>query len=122
MIDHIGISVSDIQKSTQFYEAALEPLGYAKAMDYGEAVELRQGLLARFLDREQRHAWHGRTSRFSSQDRADRRQLSTRRRSPPAARTTARPVLRAQYHDNYFGAFILDPDGNNLEAVCHDPE
>ena len=40
---------------------------------------------------------------------------------PPAAATTARRVLREHYHPDYYGAFVLDPDGHNIEAVCHDP-
>lgn len=40
---------------------------------------------------------------------------------PLAAATTALPGLRPQYHQHYYGAFVLDPDGNNLEAVCHRP-
>ena len=46
---------------------------------------------------------------------------STTRRSPPAGSTTAPPGLREQYHPTYYGAFVHDLDGNNVEAVCHTP-
>jgi hypothetical protein len=46
---------------------------------------------------------------------------STRPPWPPAAPTTAAPGAREIYHPNYYGAFVLDPDGNNVEAVCHTP-
>jgi ribonuclease HI len=46
---------------------------------------------------------------------------STARRSPPAGRDNGAPGLRPEYHPNYYGAFVLDPDGNNVEAVCHQP-
>ena len=56
---------------------------------------------------------------FAARVRARRSTLSIRRRWPPAAATTARPALRPQYHPNYYGAFVFDPDGNNIEAVRH---
>ena len=46
---------------------------------------------------------------------------STRRRSRPAAKDNGAPGIRAHYHPNYYGAFVLDPDGHNIEAVCHAP-
>ena len=46
---------------------------------------------------------------------------STRPRSPPGAKDNGAPGIRAHYHPNYYGAFVLDPDGHNIEAVCHAP-
>jgi catechol 2,3-dioxygenase-like lactoylglutathione lyase family enzyme len=119
MIDHIGISVSDIETSTQFYEAALEPLGYAKAMDYGEAVGFAKDGIPDFW--LQTSGTPGTTHvAIRSQDRATV-QAFHEAALAAGGKDNGAPGPR-QYHENYYGAYILDPDGNNLEAVCHDPE
>ncbi len=95
MIDHIGMSVTDVAKSKAFYRSALAPLGYAVIMEFANAF------------------------------RADnRKQVDAFYKAAVAAggRDNGSPGLRPQYHANYYGAFVLDPDGNNIEAVCHTSE
>lgn len=120
MIDHIGVSVSDVAKSKDFYRAALAPLGYAVIMEFGDAVGLGVPPKPDF--------WIGRAKpgmplihvAFRAENRA---QVDAFYRAAIAAggRDNGPPGLRPHYHANYYGAFVLDPDGHNIEAVCHAP-
>lgn len=116
MIDHIGIPVSDVARSKQFFVAALAPLGYKVIMDVGEAV----GMGAEAGP----HFWFGKAKPGSPSHIAfsasDRSLVDAFYRAAIAAggRDNGKPGIRAQYHPNYYGAFVFDPDGNNIEAVC----
>ena len=117
MIDHVKLHVADAERSKAFYEAALAPLGYRVIMEPVPGVVVGMG--TRFPD-----FWLARSDAPTVAHvalRAETATPSTRftpRRSPPAADNGA-PGLRPQYHPGYYGAFVLDPDGNNLEAVHH---
>ena len=121
MIDHITLHVTDIAKSRAFYTQALAPLGYALVMDFGHACGLGvKGkpdfwLAGGVATEPQFHvAFHA----------ANRAAVDTFYAAAIAAGATdnGAPGLRPQYHPNYYGAFVLDPDGQNIEAVCHVPE
>ena len=119
MIDHVGINVSDIDTSKRFYEVALAPLGYELAMDYGEAVGFAsQGKPDFWLQTSGTSGTNHLA--FSSPDRGT---VHAFHEAGLAAggKDNGAPGLR-QYHENYYGAYVLDPDGNNVEAVCHTPE
>ncbi|MEP7121992.1 MAG: VOC family protein [Byssovorax sp.] len=117
MIDHMGINVSDMATSKRFYEAALKPLGYSVLMDFGDpAVGLGEDgkpdfWLGKGVPRPSHVA-------FRSRDRAT---VDAFYAAAIAAggRDNGAPGVRAQYHPGYYGAFVLDPDGYNIEAVCH---
>jgi len=119
MIDHIAIKVADSKKSKAFYEQALAPLGYKVLMDFGEYVGLGSQAPDFWL--------YGGSSgtqvhvAFSSPDRAT---VDAFYEAAIAAGGTDNgpPGIREQYHPNYYGAFVLDPDGYNIEAVCHNAE
>lgn len=117
MIDHLSIHVSDMAASKRFYEAALKPLGYTLMMDYGDqAVGLGEGGKPDFwLSKGAAHPSH---IAFRSVDRAT---VDAFHAAAIAAggRDNGTPGVRAQYHPGYYGAFVLDPDGYNVEAVCH---
>jgi catechol 2,3-dioxygenase-like lactoylglutathione lyase family enzyme len=117
MIDHMSINVSNPAASKRFYEAALKPLGYSTLKDYGEqAVGLGEGGKPDFwLAKGEPRPTH---IAFSSPDRAA---VDAFYAAAIAAggRDNGAPGVRVQYHAGYYGAFVLDPDGYNVEAVCH---
>lgn len=116
MIDPMGISVSDMENSKRFYEAALKPLGYTLLMDYGVAAGLGEGGKPDF--------WLGKGAPAPSHvafRNPDRATVDAFYAAAIAAggRDNGPPGPRTQYHAGYYGAFVLDPDGYNVEAVCH---
>ena len=119
MLDHIGLGVTDVAKSKAFYEQALSPLGYKVLMDFGEAVGFG-------VDRPD--FWLGPQAEptpshvaFTSPDR-ETVDAFHRAALEAGGKDNGAPGVRAQYHPTYYGAFVLDPDGNNVEAVCHAAE
>jgi catechol 2,3-dioxygenase-like lactoylglutathione lyase family enzyme len=126
MIDHVGFPVSDYARSKAFYSQALAPLGYALIMEVGEtesgspAVGFGRGGKPDF--------WIGGEGGLTGVLHIaivadDRRTVDAFYRAALAAggRDNGAPGLRPHYHPNYYGAFVLDPDGHNIEAVCHAP-
>jgi catechol 2,3-dioxygenase-like lactoylglutathione lyase family enzyme len=124
MIDHMGITVSDYEASKAFYRAALAPLGYELVMEVAEA-----GPFAGFGEAGKPDFWIGPGERtapkvhvaFRARDRATVRAFYEAALAAGAA-DNGPPGLREIYHPTYYGAFVLDPDGHNIEAVCHEPE
>jgi len=95
MIDHLSIRVRDIQKSKTFLAKALAPLGYEVLMEFGEFLGLG----------------------------ADKKpDLWSKAAIQAGGKDNGKPGIRKDYHPSYYGAFVIDPDGHNLEAVCHKPE
>ena len=119
MIDHIKLWVSDLARSRAFYEQALEPLGYRVMM---ENVPSGTGLgdkYPRFWIAE------GEATVCHVAFRADGTETVDafyRAALDAGGSDNGPPGLRPQYHDRYYGAFVLEPDGNNVEAVCSVPE
>jgi catechol 2,3-dioxygenase-like lactoylglutathione lyase family enzyme len=118
MLDHVGIPVSDFERSKRFYEEALSPLGYELIMEPhpGAAGLGRSGKPDFWIGQgEPGHPVH---VAFAADDRAS---VEAFHEAAVAAggRDNGRPGLRPEYHPSYYGAFVLDPDGNNVEAVCH---
>jgi catechol 2,3-dioxygenase-like lactoylglutathione lyase family enzyme len=120
MIDHTGVAVTDIARSKAFYRAALAPLGYGLLMEFDEAAGFGVPpkpdfwIGAGVFERAKIHiAFHAET----------RAHVDAFYRAAIAAggRDNGAPGVRAHYHPNYYGAFVLDPDGYNIEAVCHAP-
>lgn len=128
MIDHTGLEVSNPEKSRKFYEAALAPLGYQLLMEipkeYTEGIvvlgygmppkadfwvtegkpnEPRVHIAFRAKNRKQVDEFYHAALAFGGKD-------------------NGAPGPRPEYHKDYYGAFVLDPDGHNIEAVCHDSE
>ena len=129
MIDHMGITVSNIGKSKEFYSKALEPLGYVLCKNSPRAVSfgVREG--------------HGKSADPGGDfwlsegtpmtprvhfafNAASRMEVDAFFAASLAAGGVENgvPGLRPQYHPNYYAAFVLDPDGYNIEAVCHAAE
>lgn len=128
MIDHMGVAVRDFAASKAFYLKALEPLGYSLVMEV--PAEVTGGHPAAGLGVGGKpDFWIGGTDAtivplhvaFHANHRAD---VDAFYAAAIAAggRDNGKPGLRPHYHANYYGAFVLDPDGHNIEAVCHDAE
>jgi len=119
MIDHIGIRVSDYQRAKDFYGKALQPLGYGLFMEGNSGAGFRKDMIPDFWVKLGTPAPSVHIA-FSAADRAS---VDAFHKSALAAggRDNGAPGLRPQYHPTYYGAFVLDPDGYNIEAVCHRP-
>jgi catechol 2,3-dioxygenase-like lactoylglutathione lyase family enzyme len=124
MLDHVGLEVSDYLRSKAFYEAALAPLGISLLMEFAESnagfgSETEIGAKPYFwLHSRGRTVVSGAHIAFACPDRETVDAFHT---AALAAGGTDNggPGPRPIYHPRYYGAFVLDPDGNNVEAVCH---
>jgi catechol 2,3-dioxygenase-like lactoylglutathione lyase family enzyme len=127
MLDHVSLGISDLARSRRFYDAALRPLGLVRIVnfegrgsDYGAApgslgVEFTITAEAGVAPSSGMHVC------FRAGDREAVRDFH-RAALASGGRDDGTPGLRPRYHDSYYGAFVLDPDGHRLEAVCHAPE
>jgi catechol 2,3-dioxygenase-like lactoylglutathione lyase family enzyme len=128
-LDHIGLGVSDFAAAKTFYSAALKPLGITLQMEvtkeetggYEGAGFGAAGKPFFWLGSGGGKVTPGVHVAFAARNRAE---VDAFYRAAIAAggKDNGPPGLRAQYHPNYYGAFVLDADGNNVEAVCHKPE
>jgi len=118
MLDHISLQVSDYKKSKQFYASALQPLGYAMLMEFGDAGGFGKDGKPDFWIAQGKATSPPVHIAFVSDSRPT---VDAFHRAALAAgaKDNGAPGLRPHYHANYYGAFVLDPDGNNVEAVCH---
>jgi len=124
MIDHLGIQCTDVTASAAFYDAVLEPLGARRLMEpvpgiVGYGVTKPDFWLGPLSD--DHTGWREDHIAFTAADRAAVRAFFD------AAVATGAEVLHEPkewpiYHPGYYAAFVRDPDGNNVEAVCHIPE
>jgi catechol 2,3-dioxygenase-like lactoylglutathione lyase family enzyme len=121
VLDHVSLPVSDFERSKRFYEEDLSPLGYELLMEPSVSA-------AGFGRRGKPDFWialgdpgHAVHVAFTADDRAT---VDAFYEAAIAAggRDNGGPGLRPQYHPSYYGAFVSDPDSNNIEAVCHGPE
>jgi catechol 2,3-dioxygenase-like lactoylglutathione lyase family enzyme len=119
MLDHIAVPVSNFQKSKDFYENSLKPIGYEVVMEFEN--------VAGFGANKKPDFWIAQGKPGSDLHVAfhcDSRELVDQFYKAAMAaggKDNGAPGLREQYHPNYYGAFVIDPDGNNVEAVCHKP-
>jgi catechol 2,3-dioxygenase-like lactoylglutathione lyase family enzyme len=120
LFDHVGLNVRDYGASRAFYERALAPLGYGvvMAMDEWRACAFGFEGQPRFWIAEREPYGTGTHVAFSCEDRAT---VDAFHAAALAAGGTDNGAagLREHYHPTYYGAFVLDLDGNNVEAVCH---
>ena len=120
MIDHVVLGVRDIDASRAFYERALAPLGVGVVLDLPGYIGFGRDNQPRFFvaTREPTQRVH---VAFSSPDRATVDAFHAAALAAGGS-DNGPPGLRPMYHQHYYGAFVFDPDGNNIEAVCHAPE
>jgi len=122
MLDHVSIQCADLAASAAFYDAVLAPLGGQRVMDFGDAVGYGVPPMPDFWIGRQATGDGFRESHiaFSAPDRAAVRAFFDAA-AAAGAQVLHPPRLWPEYHDSYYGAFVRDPDGNNVEAVCHLP-
>ncbi|MBX3529906.1 MAG: VOC family protein [Rhizobiaceae bacterium] len=127
MIDHCGVFATDFAKSKSFYDAAFAPLGAKVLMTVPTEHTGGKGYIGYGQNKpdfwvvEAAEAGPGRHYAFKAKTRAE---VDAFYKAAMAAggRDNGAPGLRPHYHATYYGAFVFDPDGNNVEAVCHAPE
>ncbi len=121
MIDHISISVSEFEASRDFFKEALLPLDYQIVVEMEDACGFGVMQKSDFWIKEGDATVPPVHIAFTSRDRAT---VDAFYAAALAAGGTdnGAPGLRGDYHPNYYAAFVLDPDGNNIEAVCHRPQ
>jgi catechol 2,3-dioxygenase-like lactoylglutathione lyase family enzyme len=126
MIDHTGVVVSDFGKSKAFYAQALAPIGYALLMELPASVTGHTDV-AGFSEAPKPDFWISRGTankppihiafRVASRAMVDAFYQAA---MVAGGVDNGPPGLRPHYHPHYYGAFVLDPDGHNIEAVCHE--
>lgn len=123
MLDHVGIQCADLSASAAFYDAVLAPLGAERIMDFEVAIgygvpPMPDFWISRFDSGEGFRESH---LAFTAADRATVHAFFDAARAV-GAEVLHEPRVWPEYHPSYYGAFVRDPDGNNVEAVCHRPE
>jgi catechol 2,3-dioxygenase-like lactoylglutathione lyase family enzyme len=126
MLDHVSLGVANLERSRHFYDEALRPLGIVRTVDFDRGSDY--GAMAGSLGVEftitvepSVTASRGMHLCFRAPNR-DAVCAFHAAAVTSGGRDDGPPGLRPQYHANYFGAFVLDPDGHRIEAVCHAPE
>jgi len=121
IIDHIGLAVADYERSRQFYDQCLAPLGVHLVVEV-------EGWAGYGCD-DKAEFWFGPDETVQNPlhiafTAADRTSVDRFYQAGLAAgaKDNGEPGIRAIYHPHYYGAFLIDPDGHNIEAVCHRPE
>lgn len=127
MLDHIGVTVSDLAGAKAFYDRALAPLGIGVMMQVTPEETGGAGFLG-YGSEGKPYFWVGSGGPLTGSlhvafTARDRPSVDAFYAAAIAAggRDNGPPGVRAHYHPNYYGAFVLDPDGHNIEAVCHLP-
>ena len=123
MLDHLAIQCADVPTAAAFYDTVLAPLGGSRQMDFGEVIgfgtpERPSFWVGPLVDR-------GQPSESTSPSSPPTGLRCAPSSTPPVtagAEVLHEPRVWPEYHPAYYGAFVRDPDGNNVEAVCHTPE
>ncbi len=120
-LDHLNLYVSNVKLSRAFYEAVLLPFGYQVVRDFGDVAvgfgETNYAAFALVRDTREIHTTH---VAFRVENRSDVDRFYSIALKAGASDNGA-PGIRPHYHENYYAAFVFDPDGHNLEFVCHVP-
>ena len=119
MIDHFSINCSDLAVSAAFYDKVLGTLGHTRIMDYGVAIGYGTDMpvfwIGTFEDMGPNRETH---IAFAAPD-AEHVRAFHAAATEMGAESLHEPRMWPEYHDHYYGGFVRDPDGNNVEAVCH---
>jgi catechol 2,3-dioxygenase-like lactoylglutathione lyase family enzyme len=121
IVDHIGVEVSDVERAKAFYARALSPLGIAVLMEIHGNVGMGRDGKPEFWFSSKGAAPSPVHIAFTATNRAMVRAFHAAAMAAGGS-DNGPPGIREIYHPNYYGAFVLDPDGHNVEAVCHKPE
>ena len=123
MIDHVGVNVSYYERSRDFYAKALEPLGYSLLMEPmgGTGGFGREGKPDFWITDQREPVTENVHVALAAPDRATVDAFHAAALEAGGTDNGA-PGIREIYHPTYYGAYVLDPDGNNIEVCCHKPE
>lgn len=123
MLSHVSIQCSDPSASARFYDAVLAPLGGVRIMEFGPVIGYGVPPMPDFWigPHETGDGFRESHIAFDASDRAGVRAFFAAAVAA-GAEVLHEPRVWPEYHPNYYGAFVRDPDGNNVEAVCHRPE
>jgi catechol 2,3-dioxygenase-like lactoylglutathione lyase family enzyme len=121
MLDHLSIQCTDLAASARFYDTVLAPLGGTRVMDLGVAIGYGVDSPTFWLGGHRTgEGFRESHIAFAAADRAAVDAFFAAAREA-GAEVLHEPRPWPEYHPNYYGAFVRDPDGNNVEAVCHRP-
>ena len=122
MLDHLGIQCADVAAAAAFYDTVFVPLGFRRLMDFGEYIGYGADQKPDFwLGPNTGSGFRESHIAFEASDRAAVRAFFAAA-VQAGAEVLHEPRVWPEYHPDYYGAFVRDPDGNNVEAVCHAPE
>jgi catechol 2,3-dioxygenase-like lactoylglutathione lyase family enzyme len=128
MLDHVSLGVTDLERSRRFYDAVLRPLGLVRIVDFQQRGSDYGAMPGQFgveltitVEADGAPRIPGLHVCFRAPDRFAVRAFHAAALEA-AGRDDGAPGLRSQYHAGYYAAFVLDPDGHRIEAVCHAPE
>jgi catechol 2,3-dioxygenase-like lactoylglutathione lyase family enzyme len=123
MLDHVSIQCADVGASAAFYDTVLATIGGARILDFGEVIGYGVPPKPDFWigPRTTGDGFRESHLAFAARDRAGVRAFFEAG-TAAGADVLHEPRLWPKYHPNYYGAFLRDPDGNNVEAVCHTPD
>jgi catechol 2,3-dioxygenase-like lactoylglutathione lyase family enzyme len=123
MLDHMSVQCADVAASAAFYDAVLAPIGGGRVMDFGEVIGYGAGGMPDFWIGPHQTGEGFRESHiaFTAADRASVRAFF-QAAVASGAEVLHEPRVWPEYHAAYYGAFVRDPDGNNVEAVSHAAE
>ena len=120
LFDHLGFGVADFAKSRAFYAKALAPLGIGVIVEGEDFAGIGRDGRPQFWIAVGEKTASGLHVAFAAADRAAV-QAFYEAAIAAGGKDNGPPGLRPNYHPNYYGAFVIDPDGHNIEAVCHGP-
>jgi catechol 2,3-dioxygenase-like lactoylglutathione lyase family enzyme len=122
VLDHVAFQCADLRASTAFYDAVLAPLGGRRLMDYTVVVGYGTDFPCFWLgELNQGDGFRESHIAFTAPSRAEV-DAFFQAAVAAGAEVLHEPRIHEEYHEHYYGAFVRDPDGNNVEAVCHRPE
>ncbi len=123
MLDHLSIQCGDVAASAEFYDSVLRAVGGGRVMDFGDVIGYGIAPKPDFWIGPTQSGGGFRESHiaFNAPSRAAVRDFFDAAKAR-GAEVLHEPRVWPEYHPNYFGVFVRDPDGNNVEAVCHAPE
>jgi catechol 2,3-dioxygenase-like lactoylglutathione lyase family enzyme len=123
MIDHVSIQCADVAASAVFYDTVLATVGGTRIMEFGEVIGYGVPPMPDFWigPRATGEGFRESHIAFAAPDRAAVRAFVAAA-TGAGAEVLHEPRLWPEYHPTYYGGFVRDPDGNNVEAVCHTPE
>jgi len=119
MLDHITLIITNYMRAREFYSKALAPLGYHEVMEFGSAAGFGEATKPDFWIASGKPGSISHVA-FTAKDR-DAVDAFYHAAIAAGGKDNGKPGIRKEYHPNYYGAFVFDPDGHNIEAVCHTP-